>query len=216
MSNWDQEDIETLKRMWKEGRSATNIALALKKVSRSAVLGKVTRLGLTRKLNPTFIPHSSVKKKISSSVNRSHVKNSTTKETWKALYKDVDLHLETKFFSLGSESGEIPGQENKKELLEAINELKNPPTPIKRFYPELEETHDPQERVTLMKLKPSGCKWCQQEDEADEVLTYFYCGKEAVRGSFCAEHGAIAYRTAQDIANARRRNHHAERRRFAK
>jgi GcrA cell cycle regulator len=45
-TEWPESSITTLRRMWDEGHTATEIARELHGVSRSAVLGKVHRLGL--------------------------------------------------------------------------------------------------------------------------------------------------------------------------
>jgi len=45
--NWTDERIETLRRLWAEGLSASQIATALGGVSRNAVIGKIHRLGLS-------------------------------------------------------------------------------------------------------------------------------------------------------------------------
>jgi GcrA cell cycle regulator len=47
-SSWDEERIARLCELWREGRSAAEIARALGGVTRSAVLGKLHRLGLAR------------------------------------------------------------------------------------------------------------------------------------------------------------------------
>lgn len=48
MSAWTQDRIKHLKRLWHEGRSAETIALELGgSLTRNAVLGKVSRLGLS-------------------------------------------------------------------------------------------------------------------------------------------------------------------------
>lgn len=47
MSYWTDERVETLKAMWANGRSAAEIARALKGPSRAAVIGKIHRLGLS-------------------------------------------------------------------------------------------------------------------------------------------------------------------------
>ncbi|TMJ76370.1 MAG: GcrA cell cycle regulator, partial [Alphaproteobacteria bacterium] len=44
---WTDERVETLKRLWAEGLSASQIAAALGGVTRNAVIGKVHRLGLS-------------------------------------------------------------------------------------------------------------------------------------------------------------------------
>jgi hypothetical protein len=45
---WTPERAATAKRLWKEGKSATEIARALGGVTRNAVIGKITRAGLQR------------------------------------------------------------------------------------------------------------------------------------------------------------------------
>ena len=44
--SWTDERVDTLKRLWTEGLSASQIATQLGGVSRNAVIGKVHRLGL--------------------------------------------------------------------------------------------------------------------------------------------------------------------------
>ncbi|MEM9795002.1 MAG: GcrA family cell cycle regulator [Pseudomonadota bacterium] len=46
---WTDERVETLKRMWGEGASASQIAKELGGVTRNAVIGKVHRLGLSNR-----------------------------------------------------------------------------------------------------------------------------------------------------------------------
>lgn len=47
--SWTDERVETLKRMWIEGQSASQIAKELGGVTRNAVIGKVHRLGLSNR-----------------------------------------------------------------------------------------------------------------------------------------------------------------------
>ncbi|THD81513.1 GcrA cell cycle regulator [Aliigemmobacter aestuarii] len=47
--SWTDERVETLKRMWQEGQSASQIAKELGGVTRNAVIGKVHRLGLSNR-----------------------------------------------------------------------------------------------------------------------------------------------------------------------
>lgn len=46
---WTDDRVATLKKLWLEGLSATQIAKQLRGVTRNAVIGKVTRLGLATK-----------------------------------------------------------------------------------------------------------------------------------------------------------------------
>jgi len=50
--DWTDERIESLKRMWMEGKSSGQIAQALGGLTRSAVMGKVYRLKLPKRVSP--------------------------------------------------------------------------------------------------------------------------------------------------------------------
>ena len=49
---WTDEKIEVLRRLWADGRSASEIALTLGDVTRNAVIGKAHRLGLSGRPSP--------------------------------------------------------------------------------------------------------------------------------------------------------------------
>ncbi|TNC08226.1 GcrA cell cycle regulator [Methylobacterium terricola] len=50
---WTKERVELLKRLWSDGRSASQIAAEIGGVSRNAVIGKVHRLGLAGRVLKT-------------------------------------------------------------------------------------------------------------------------------------------------------------------
>ncbi|PWE18833.1 GcrA cell cycle regulator [Marinicauda salina] len=50
---WTEERVETLKKLWAEGLSASQIAKELGGVTRNAVIGKVHRLGLSGRAAPS-------------------------------------------------------------------------------------------------------------------------------------------------------------------
>lgn len=54
--SWTDERVETLKRMWNEGQSASQIAKELGGVTRNAVIGKVHRLGLSNRVGAVPAP----------------------------------------------------------------------------------------------------------------------------------------------------------------
>ncbi|MFN0116401.1 MAG: GcrA family cell cycle regulator, partial [Paracoccaceae bacterium] len=54
--SWTDERVETLKRMWTEGQSASQIAKELGGVTRNAVIGKVHRLGLSNRVGGPGLP----------------------------------------------------------------------------------------------------------------------------------------------------------------
>ncbi len=51
--SWTEERVETLKKLWTEGHSASQIAKELGGVTRNAVIGKVHRLGLSGRATPS-------------------------------------------------------------------------------------------------------------------------------------------------------------------
>ena len=53
--SWTDERVETLKKMWAEGQSASQIAKELGGVTRNAVIGKVHRLGLSNRVGGTAV-----------------------------------------------------------------------------------------------------------------------------------------------------------------
>jgi GcrA cell cycle regulator len=57
--DWNDERIETLTKLWQEGLSASQVARQLGGVSRSAVIGKVHRLGIAGRETPSR-PHAVV------------------------------------------------------------------------------------------------------------------------------------------------------------
>ena len=51
---WTDERVENLKKLWQDGLSASHIATQLGGVTRNAVIGKVHRLGLTSRAQPSI------------------------------------------------------------------------------------------------------------------------------------------------------------------
>ena len=49
---WTDERVELLKRLWMEGRTASQIAQELGEITRNAVIGKAHRLGLSGRPSP--------------------------------------------------------------------------------------------------------------------------------------------------------------------
>ena len=63
--SWTDERVETLKRMWAEGQSASQIAKELGGVTRNAVIGKVHRLGLSNRTSGATKPSDKTESKAS-------------------------------------------------------------------------------------------------------------------------------------------------------
>jgi GcrA cell cycle regulator len=52
-SSWSDDRVKTLTRLWQDGASASQIARSLGGVTRNAVIGKVHRLGLSGRAQPS-------------------------------------------------------------------------------------------------------------------------------------------------------------------
>ena len=72
--HWNDENVETLKKLWADGFSASQVAARIGGITRNAVIGKVHRLGLTgrghknnkppkRRSDPARIPRSRAMRK---------------------------------------------------------------------------------------------------------------------------------------------------------
>lgn len=74
--DWSEERTAVLKKLWLEGLSASQVARQLGGVSRSAVIGKVHRMGITVRETPVRPRTSSIR-----SPNRLQVRSRTVRET---------------------------------------------------------------------------------------------------------------------------------------
>ena len=69
--SWTDERVETLKRMWSEGQSASQIAKEPGGVTRNAVIGKAHRLGLKSRPSPVKATEKAAKPVKAESLSRS-------------------------------------------------------------------------------------------------------------------------------------------------
>lgn len=68
--NWTEERVALLRRLWKEDFSASRIAAELGGVSRSAVIGKIHRLGLSGRGQPAWSAKRQAKTRLPPSEHR--------------------------------------------------------------------------------------------------------------------------------------------------
>lgn len=90
--SWTDDRVEVLKKLWLEGRTASQIASELGGVTRNAVIGKVHRLGLSgrpspikRKTRKSEVRKKTVRKKATKAVS----KTTTVKKSATALKDNV-------------------------------------------------------------------------------------------------------------------------------
>lgn len=166
--SWTDERINLLKKMWKEGKSAADIAKTLGKgVTRNAVIGKAHRMGLSGRPSPIKKPAPAPKKdsaKKASPVAAVPVKG-------------------------GKKAVTAPAPAAKKEKESAV--LAKEAEELKKIE---KETLPPGGGVSLLDLTERMCKWpIGDPREAD----FAFCGRAIRPGTpYCPAHAAMAYQTS--------------------
>lgn len=142
-SIWTQDRIDRLRTLWLEGRTAEQVARTLGAgITRSAVLGKVHRLGLSTGRQPAPVKAAVLPR------------------------------------------GGRPTARGRPVA-------PPPPTATAPQGIGLEEPG----LATLLSVGGHGCRWPMGDPQ---IKGFSLCGRQAVRGAYCARHGAIAYRPAPD------------------
>lgn len=171
---WTEERVERLKTLWQEGKSASYIASELGGVSRNAVIGKVHRLGLSgRGKAPEKAP-----------APRPRAKPAPAEHAAPA--------PAPKPLTLGANA-----------LAAAVEERIAPqPEPIARPLPrpvpaaEAEIVVPLSERVTIMDLRESMCRWPMGDPSSAE---FRFCGARSLTGMpYCDHHAQIAYQPSAE------------------
>ena len=190
--SWTDERIGVLKKMWKAGNSAADIAKELGGVTRNAVIGKAHRMGLSGRPSP-----------IKKSADKAKTKTATAKtKTTAAKPKAV--------------KEKKPSAKTKKELASKAAKNKKP-TVLKssktnQLDKELMETIKQESEtrpvsggVALIDLTERMCKWPFGDPQEDDFI---FCGEAIHAGTpYCPNHAIMAYQTsARSRAAAKARN----------
>lgn len=184
---WNDEMVESLKKMWDEGLSTGEIGRRLG-VSKNSIVGKVHRLQLVARPSP-------IKKKDGSSPAPKAKTENKSKAKAAKPEKTTDSASPKK-----TEKAKAPVVETKKEPEKA------PTAPQPAKIPVKEKEHDayvnvsipvahtpkkPGEKVTVTDLDNHTCRW-PIGDPKDE--NFHFCGANVRIGqTYCEEHAAIAY-----------------------
>ena len=169
--SWTDERVETLKKLWTEGHSASQIAKQLGGVTRNAVIGKVHRLGLSGRAAPS--------------------------QPTRPLYKParpvrqapVARQINGPTPSLqGVSASQNSINANHTRRTDQVLSRNLPSAPIIP-YVELPGT------ATVLTLGAKMCKW-PIGDPTSEAFSF--CGRRANDGTpYCVEHGRQAYQPSQ-------------------
>ena len=195
--SWTPERVETLKEMWSEGKSASQIAGDLGGVTRNAVIGKVHRLGLSNR-------ESTIQKDQKEEQVREKLGASKLKKKMMA-GKESSINVEATTRTLNKQKTHLESE--KKGLLKsALQVTKKPivftanqPLPPQPSTSEIsEETlknvksiEKKSRKLSLMELTERTCKWPIGDPATEE---FWFCGHTAEAGKpYCETHIEIAF-----------------------
>jgi GcrA cell cycle regulator len=211
--SWTDERVETLKKMWSDGQSASQIAKELGGVTRNAVIGKVHRLGLSNRVGagaemPAATPASASAS--AARVDDDGARAATPTE------RGADEPGQTLRNELrgGAQGSGVPRGEaavvslmtpQRKAIVPAGQPL--PPQPsANEISPEtlasVREMEKRARKLTLMELTERTCKW-PIGDPATEH--FWFCGLPSVAGKpYCESHVGVAFQPMSARRDRRR------------
>ena len=179
--SWTDDRVETLKKMWGEGQSASQIAKELGGVTRNAVIGKVHRLGLSNRAGSTGAAAAKPEPKA------------------KAPSKPKAAPKQTKAAPKAAAEADTPPvpqvvPHTRKQIIPAGQPL--PPQPsANEISPEalakVSEIEKKAKRLTLMELTERTCKWPVGDPATDD---FWFCGLTVQTGKpYCEAHVGVAF-----------------------
>jgi GcrA cell cycle regulator len=204
--SWTDERVETLKRMWTEGQSASQIAKELGGVTRNAVIGKVHRLGLSNRVGgkdegeeaTDAAPAASVEEpvvRVQAEAPASRVDSAPRPAAEKPA-------AATAAPVTGTNVTPLP---LRKPIIPAGQPL--PPQPsLNEISPEalasVREVEKRAKRLTLMELTERTCKWPVGDPATED---FWFCGLPSLPGKpYCEAHVGVAFQPMSARRDRRR------------
>lgn len=200
--SWTDERVETLKRMWNEGQSASQIAKELGGVTRNAVIGKVHRLGLSNRVGgkddedegaPAAAPAQPAKPEPAprpEPVSRSEAPRAAAPTAAPAS---------------AAPASNVTPLPVRKAIIPAGQPL--PPQPsLNEISPEalasVREVEKRARKLTLMELTERTCKWPIGDPATDD---FWFCGLPSLPGKpYCEAHVGVAFQPMSARRDRRR------------
>lgn len=197
--SWTDERVETLKTMWGEGKSASQIAKELGGVTRNAVIGKVHRLGLSNRNGgggstpaPAAKPAPVAKEKPAAAAAPPKAEPAP----------EPPKRPEPKTESASPPPTPVPFR---KVIVPAGQPL--PPQPsINEISPEalakVNEVEKHAKKIGLMELTERTCKWPIGDPATED---FWFCGLPVQQGKpYCEAHVGVAFQPMSARRDRRR------------
>ncbi len=193
--SWTDERVETLKRMWAEGQSASQIAKELGGVTRNAVIGKVHRLGLSNRVaggkdeddGDTPLMAAKPEPKADPAPRVEPAPRSAPQAAAPAAPTNVTpLPVRKAIIPAGQP---LPPQPSANEISpEALASVR--------------EVEKRARRLTLMELTERTCKWPIGDPATDD---FWFCGLPSLPGKpYCEAHVGVAFQPMSARRDRRR------------
>ena len=208
--SWTDERVETLKRMWAEGQSASQIAKELGGVTRNAVIGKVHRLGLSNRVGgkdedepeaPAARPEPAPQPAPAAAAARPD----PVPEPAAPPRPAPAAEPEPRPAPAAAPAANVTPLPLRKPLVPAGQPL--PPQPsANEISPEalasVREVEKRARRLTLMELTERTCKWPIGDPATDD---FWFCGLPSLPGKpYCEAHVGVAFQPMSARRDRRR------------
>ena len=191
--SWTDDRVETLKRMWTEGQSASQIAKELGGVTRNAVIGKVHRLGLSNRTEEAEAPPAAAEP-------------AAVVETAEPAPAAAEAEVEPEeAVAEPEEAAPQPVFIPRRPIVPAGQPL--PPQPsANEISPEalasVREVEKKARKLTLMELTERTCKWPIGDPATDK---FWFCGLPSQAGKpYCEAHVGVAFQPMSARRDRRR------------
>ncbi|WP_135449233.1 MULTISPECIES: GcrA family cell cycle regulator [Tabrizicola] len=197
--SWTDERVETLKRMWSEGQSASQIAKELGGVTRNAVIGKVHRLGLSNRVGgkddedeapaPAAAPpraEPAARPEPAPAAPRSEAQRPAAPAGAAPATNVTPLPVRKAIIPAGQP---LPPQPSLNEISpEALASVR--------------EVEKRARKLTLMELTERTCKWPIGDPATDD---FWFCGLPSLPGKpYCEAHVGVAFQPMSARRDRRR------------
>lgn len=205
--SWTDERVETLKRMWTEGQSASQIAKELGGVTRNAVIGKVHRLGLSNRVGGKDEGED-----VSEAAPAVAVEEPVSRVQAEAPASRIDAAPRPAAEKPAAPASAAPVTGTnvtplplRKPIIPAGQPL--PPQPsLNEISPEalasVREVEKRAKRLTLMELTERTCKWPVGDPATED---FWFCGLPSLPGKpYCEAHVGVAFQPMSARRDRRR------------
>ncbi|WP_050523034.1 GcrA family cell cycle regulator [Pseudorhodobacter wandonensis] len=203
--SWTDERVETLKKMWAEGQSASQIAKELGGVTRNAVIGKVHRLGLSNRTSGTAGKEEAeapVAPKVEPAARAAEAPSAAEPKPAAPPPRPSTTAINPTVAQVVNNVTPLP---LRKSIVPAGQPL--PPQPsANEISPEalasVREVEKHAKKISLMELTERTCKWPIGDPATEE---FWFCGLPSTAGKpYCEAHVGVAFQPMSARRDRRR------------